>query len=126
MAYRPSSLAAVAAGFVALAASSCNTEAPVAPVQETQHAVTYVVTGTGTRARVSYRNVKGETENAVVPLPWKYEFFAKSGAMVMINAGEAGEPGSFKVQVTSDGKVVFEQQSESANSVAISTGGTLP
>jgi hypothetical protein len=75
---------------------------------------------------VVFVDVKGKNAETSVPLPWKYEFIAKSGMRVYLSATRLHGAGTLKLTITSDGKTVFESSDTETDSVLLGVGGNLP
>ena len=115
-------LAAVCAAFT----TSCNQPLLNPEVVNPDHAVVYLVSGTVHSAHVVFVDVKGKNAETSVPLPWKYEFFAKSGMRAYLSATRLHGAGTLKPTITSDGKAVFGSSDTETDSVLVGLGRNLP
>lgn len=74
--------------------------------------VRYSVTGTATRASITYASSSAGTgQTGDVTLPWSFSWTAKKGDFVYVSAQNAGTSGCVRVEITLDGDVLDSQQS---------------
>lgn len=96
-----------------------STNTPIPPKQRT---VTYSVSGTATRAFITYINQDGGTEQGDFDLPFKLEYPFKPGMVLSIVAQNKNDTGSISCKILVDGEVKKESNSSGAYVIATCSG----
>lgn len=85
--------------------------------------VTYRVTGSATRASLTYESSSGSTsQQSNVALPWSTNRPAKNGDFLYISAQNAGQTGCVNVAIISGDKTL--ESSQSCGAFVIATAST--
>ena len=95
---------------------------PDIPESKTTHQITYRVTGTASRASLTYENAQGGSEQLDVSVPWLKDFRFEAGAFVYISAQNQGEFGSIGCEIYLDGKKWKQSTSQGAYAIATCSG----
>ncbi len=88
----------------------------------TTYSVTYKITGTASRASVTYANEQGGTEQGVVKIPWQGSFTAKRSQFLYLSAQNEGESGSVTCEIWVDGVKWKETTSRGAFVISSCSG----
>ncbi len=87
-----------------------------------RYRVEYRVTGTASRASLTYENETGGTEQHTVSIPWSEVMFVNEGDFAYISAQNKGERGSVECQILLNGKVWKQAKSSGAYVIASCSG----
>jgi hypothetical protein len=88
----------------------------------TTYEVIYKVTGTASRASLTYNNEQGGTEQTEIAIPWEKQFTVKRGEFLYISAQNEGETGSVTCEIWVDGNKWRESTSSGAYKIASCSG----
>jgi|SRR3990172_6512500 len=88
----------------------------------TTYRVIYKVTGTASRASLTYENAQGGTEQTVVSIPWQESMIVDSGDFLYLSAQNEGESGSVTCEIWVDGVKWKESTSRGAYVIASCSG----
>jgi hypothetical protein len=86
------------------------------------YSIKYRVSGTTTRASLTYENESSNTEQIVVSLPWSESFTAEKGQFLYISAQNEKGSGSIKCEILQGGEVIEEATSSGAYVIASCSG----
>jgi hypothetical protein len=92
---------------------------PGTPGTPVLHTVGYLVTGTATRADITYANAQGGTQQQTVGLPWAWQAQVAPGALLYISAQSKDLGREIEVQIGVGSAVV--KTSQSAGDYVIAT-----
>lgn len=88
----------------------------------TERKVTYVVGGSTSSARLTYRNESGGTEQRTVSLPWTLEMRAVPGQFLYLSAQKKQTYGTVKTSIEIEGQVLQEAESDTEYGIASASG----
>lgn len=88
----------------------------------TTYKVVYKVTGTATRASLTYNNQQGGTEQKEVNIPWEGRLTVKKGAFLYISAQNDGSTGSVTCEIWVNDVKWKESTSSGAYVIATCSG----
>jgi hypothetical protein len=88
----------------------------------TTYRVTYKVTGTASRASLTYENEQGGTEQTEIRIPWQESMTVKRGAFLYLSAQNEGESGSVTCEIWVDNVKWKESTSSGAYVIASCSG----
>jgi len=88
----------------------------------TTYRVTYKVTGTASRAFLTYENEQGGTEQTEVSIPWQQSMTVKRGAFLYLSAQNEGKTGSVTCEIWID-EVKWKESTSSGAYVIASCSG---
>ncbi|HNT76392.1 MAG TPA: hypothetical protein PKH77_15360, partial [Anaerolineae bacterium] len=88
----------------------------------TTYRVTYKITGTASRASLTYQNAQGGTEQTVVSIPWKESLIVESGDFLYLSAQNEGEFGSVTCEIWVNDVKWKESTSQGAYVIATCSG----
>ncbi len=89
------------------------------PTTPNNYRVTYKITGSASRASITYENEQGGTEQGVVKIPWERSLTAKKLQFLYISAQNEDEFGSITCEIWVDG--IKWRESTSSGAYVIST-----
>jgi predicted nucleic acid-binding Zn ribbon protein len=84
--------------------------------------VRYEVTGTTSRASLTYENESENTEQRVVEVPWEMTFYATEGQFLYVSAQNELAQGSIECKITVNDEVVESASSEGSYVIASCSG----
>lgn len=82
----------------------------------------YVVSGTASKASLTYSNSQGGTEMPDVRVPWTKNFAFKGADLAYVSAQNLGETGTIVCQIKVDGKEWRKAVSSGEYSICRSSG----
>lgn len=88
----------------------------------TKYQVSYKVTGTASRASLTYENEQGGTEQTEVRIPWQETMTVGQGAFLYLSVQNEGESGSVTCEIWVDGVKWKESTSRGAYVIASCSG----
>ena len=88
----------------------------------TTYSVIYKITGTASRASLTYENEQGGTEQTVVKIPWQKSMTVTRGAFLYLSAQNEGERGSVTCEIWVDNVKWKESTSSGAYVIASCSG----
>jgi len=97
-------------------------DTPSSTSSGTTYKVIYKITGTASRASLTYNNEQGGTEQTEVAIPWEKQFTVKRGEFLYISAQNEGETGSVTCEIWVDGKKWKSSTSSGAYVIASCDG----
>jgi len=84
--------------------------------------IIYRISGSTSKASLTYENASGNTEQQDVRVPWELELEVPAGQFLYISAQNDRDSGSIRCEIVQDGKVVEEASSSGAYVIASCSG----